>query len=265
MGVAATVPIPRPLRRPLLGAIARRFGCDLAEAEHPLQEYRDFQAFFTRGLRPGARVVDEAPLVSPSDGEVTSQGRVQGGRLLQVKGIDYSVSDLLGDTAEAEAFEGGEQLTIYLHPRNYHRVHSPVDGSIVASRHLPGALYPVHSGASRSRPGLFARNERLVTMIQGSGARVAVVMVAAMGCGHVRAAYDREAGRCAGMRRYAPPKDIRRGEEIGTFAMGSTVVMLVGPGGTTLRRQEPGALLRLGESLTEQSASARGRAEESVG
>jgi phosphatidylserine decarboxylase len=196
---------------------------------------------------------------------VTSQGVVQRGRLLQVKGIDYSVGDLLGDTAEAEAFEGGEQLTIYLHPRNYHRVHSPADGSIVASRHLSGTLYPVHSGASRYLPGLFAQNERLVTMIEGSDTRVAVVMVAAMGCGHVRAAYDREVWRCAETRRYTPPKPIRRGEEIGTFAMGSTVVMLVGPGGTNLRRQEPGSLLRQGESLTGQSASTRGQAEESVG
>jgi len=263
IGIASTVPIPRPLRRPVLGAIARRFGCDLGEAERPLQDYEDFQAFFTRALRPGARGVDEAPMVSPSDGEVTAQGPVRAGRMLQVKGIDYSVGELLGDEAEAEAFEGGDQITIYLHPRNYHRVHSPVDGSIVQSRHVPGSLFPVHSGASHVVPGLFAQNERLVTAIEGSDARVAVVMVAAMGCGHVRAAYDDDAWRRIGPSRYAPPKPVRRGDEIGTFAMGSTVVMLVAPGGCRLRRYETGTLLLQGAALAE--GPHRNRAEESVG
>ena len=249
MGVAATVPIPRPLRRPVLGALARRFGCDLEEAERPLQDYPHFQAFFTRGLRPGARVVDDAPVVSPADGEVTSRGSVTAGMVMQVKGIDYSVGALLGDGPEASAFEGGEQVTLYLHPRNYHRVHAPIDGAIVQSRHMPGSLYPVHAGASHCRPGLFARNERLVTLMEGKGARVAVVMVAAMGCGQVRAAYDADAWRRSGPFHYQHPIPVRRGDEIGTFAMGSTVVLLVSRGGPRMAELPAGTPVRLGAAL----------------
>jgi len=263
MGVASTVPIPRPLRAPVLGALARGFGCDLDEAERPLSEYPHFQAFFTRGLRPGARVLHDGPVVSPSDGEVTSRGAVSAGRLMQVKGIEYSVGELLGDGEWARAFEGGEQVTIYLHPRNYHRVHSPIDGAVAQSCHVPGSLYPVHAGASHSRPGLFASNERLVTLVEGSGFRVAVVMVAAMGCGHVRAAYDPQAWGRYGPIRYAPPIPIRRGDEIGTFAMGSTVVLLVSPDGPRLAELPPGTLLRLRAALAVPGSVKQ--SEESVG
>ena len=251
MGAAATVPIPRSLRRPVLGALARRFGCDLSESDRPIEDFVDFQAFFMRALRRGARAIDEAPLVSPADGEVTSQGPVARGRLVQAKGIDYSVEGLLGDESEAAAFEGGEQLTIYLHPRNYHRVHSPVSGAIVGSCHMPGELFPVHAGAARAVRGLFARNERLVTTIAAPAFRAAVVMVAAMGCGHVRAAYDDGAWRRTGPHRYGAQIPVQRGAEIGSFAMGSTVVLLVTRGGPPLVPLAPGAVLRLGSALTE--------------
>jgi phosphatidylserine decarboxylase len=255
LGVAATVPIPRALRRPVLGTLARRFGCDLGEADRALEDYPSFQAFFTRRLRDGARAIDDAPLVSPADGEVTSRGTVERGRLMQVKGIDYSVADLLGDEREASAFEGGEQVTIYLHPRNYHRVHAPVDGTVTASCHMPGTLRPVHERASRAVPELFARNERLVTTLDASGTRVAVVMVAAMGCGHVRAAYDPSAWRRTGPFRYPQPIPIRRGDEIGTFAMGSTVVLLVSTGGPHLEPLAPGATLCMGAALSRAEAA----------
>jgi phosphatidylserine decarboxylase len=255
IGAASTVPIPRVLRRPVLGALARRFGCDLSEADRPLEDFADFQSFFTRGLRAGARVFDEATVVSPSDGEVTSRGAVEQGRLLQVKGVDYRVEDLVGGAREAAAFEGGEQITIYLHPRNYHRVHAPVAGAVVSSCHLPGELFPVHEGAARSIPGLFARNERLVTTIAAAGFAAAVVMVAAMGCGHVRAAYDDAAWNRVGPHRYDPPLPVEQGAPIGTFAMGSTVVLLLGPGAPSLTEIDPGTPLRLGRALTHRTDS----------
>lgn len=259
IGAASTVPIPRVLRRPVLGALARRFGCDLAEADLPLEEFANFQSFFTRALKPGARVFDDAAMVCPSDGEVTSQGPVTRGRLLQVKGIDYAVEDLVGGAEEASAFEGGEQMTIYLHPRNYHRVHSPVAGAIVHSCHLPGELFPVHSGAAGTIPGLFARNERLVTTIEGAGFSAAVVMVAALGCGNVRAAYDDQAWQRRGPFHYRPPIRVEPGSPIGTFAMGSTVVFLTSRGAPPMIALPPGTPLRLGRALTD-GAQARAAA-----
>lgn len=235
LGLVARVPVPRRFRRAIWGAFARRYGADVSEADRGLDEFPTFQDFFARRLRAGARPVADARVVSPVDGTVVSSGDIADGRLMQVKGRDYALADLLGDHAEAAALTGGRYVTIYLHPRNYHRIHAPIDGRVIARRHIRGRLWPVGAEATAKVPRLFATNERMVTAIEGPAGRVAVVKVAAFGVGTVR-------GSCE------PGRIVRRGDEIATFLMGSTVVLVAAPG-AALAPAPAGREVRVGESL----------------
>jgi len=262
LGRLADMPIPRPLRRPVLGAFARTVGADIAEAELPLEEYPTLDAFFVRRLRPGARSWSGGPGTagSPVDGVAGQSGRIEAGQLVQAKGRLYTAAALLGDAAQAARFDGGAFLTIYLSPRHYHRIHAPCDGAIALARHIPGGLLPVNSPAVAHVAELFARNERLVCYIDGALGRVAVVAVGAYNVGRISAAFDPAWGGGAGgavtnrrrpvepVRRYEPPVAVRAGEEIMAFHLGSTVVLLLEPGRATLRPAlRPGTELRLGE------------------
>jgi phosphatidylserine decarboxylase len=271
-GRLADVPLPPRLRRPVLGSFARAVGANLAEAELPLEAYPTLNHFFVRSLRPGAREWPRgaALLASPVDGVAGQLGRVERGRLLQAKGRWYSAADLLGDAAEAERFQGGTFLTLYLSPRHYHRIHAPCEGSISSARHVPGALLPVNAPAVAHIPELFARNERLVCYLDGPLGRVAVVAVGAYNVGRISAAFDPAwSGRGVGAtpqaawttnrgvarpstHRYTPPVPVAMGEEIMAFHLGSTVVMLLeAEAPPPLPRVRPGVEVRLGEPLSE--------------
>lgn len=261
-GRLADVRLPRPLRRPVLGAFARLAGIDAAEAEHGLADYPSLNAFFVRRLKPGARVWPESPDTagSPVDGVVGQLGRITGGRLLQAKGRWYSAPELLVDPGEDARFEGGMFLTLYLSPRHYHRIHAPLAGRVVRARHVPGALLPVNAAAVSEIPDLFVRNERLICLLDSDVGRVAVVAIGAYNVGRISAAFDPGwgGGRVTNrrrvqvdVRRYEPPVSVRRGEEIMAFHLGSTVVLLFEPGAPPLRSDlAPGAEIRLGEALT---------------
>jgi phosphatidylserine decarboxylase len=246
---------PRALLLPLVRAYVRAYGVDLSEAAQPVDTYPSFSAFFTRRLRDGARPIETEPgvLVSPSDSRLASIGRIpEDGRLEQVKGDRYSLEALLGSGGDAEALRGGQHATLYLSPSMYHRVHSPVDGRIVAWRYVPGRLFPVNAMGVRAVPGLFTRNERVVILLETEAhGPVAVVLVGAANVGRIQLAFaelETNRGRAAG--RFAPPQPIpvRRGDELGVFNLGSTVVLLVAD-----RRLEPafekGALVRVGQAL----------------
>jgi phosphatidylserine decarboxylase len=253
-GRVADVPLPRPLRRPVLAAFANAVGAHTAEAELPLEEYGSLNRFFTRKLRPGAREWPRDPgvVASPVDGATGQVGTVREGRAIQAKGRWYSVGELLDDPAEGARFDGGAFVTIYLSPRDYHRIHAPCDGLVRLARHVPGALLPVNAPAVAHLPDLFARNERLVCYLDGPLGRVAVVAVGAYNVGRISAAFDpawnAPPGRSAWVtnrrgvlqgetKRYEPPVRVRRGDEIMTFHLGSTVVLLFEPGRLAL---EPG-------------------------
>ncbi len=246
-GRLADVPLPRPLRRPVLGAFARAVGADTAEAELGLEEYGSLNRFFTRRLRDGARTwpADPGVAASPVDGVTGQVGVVRGGRAIQAKGRDYSVAELLDDAAEGAHFDGGAFATIYLSPRDYHRIHAPCDGLVRLARHVPGALLPVNAPAVAHVAELFARNERLICYLDGPLGRVAVVAVGAYNVGRISAAFDpawnAPPGKSAWVtnrsgvlrpetKRYDPPVRIRQGDEIMTFHLGSTVVLLFEPG-----------------------------------
>ena len=226
--------LPPFVLRPLLRLFVRVFGVDLAEAAEPLDSFATFNAFFTRRLRAGARPVafGDGVVVSPSDSRLSIIGPIpQDGRLEQVKGSTYAIEALLGSVEDAAPFRLGTCATLYLSPGMYHRVHSPVDGRVVAWRHLPGRLFPVNGAGVRSVPGLFTRNERVALFIDTEAhGRVAVVLVGAANVGRMSLAFAdlvTNRGRQGGRTVPAAPVVLRRGDEIGTFNLGSTVVLLL--------------------------------------
>jgi phosphatidylserine decarboxylase len=266
IGWAASRRVPRPLRGALYGGFARAVGADLSALDRPMAEFERFDDFFTRPLRQGARPIADGDgvVVSPVDGVVSEAGMADGGRLIQCKGRDYTVAGLLADTVEARAFEGGAYATIYLSPRDYHRIHSPVDGKVTGYRHIPGAFFPVNPLSVRNVAGLFSINERLVTYLDSDVGRVAVVAVAATGVGHITASYDREvrthrggaAGRHGWAQRYAAPRPLARGAELGMFHLGSTVILLFEPGRVRLAAARE-QVLKVGERIGERSDQER--------
>jgi len=258
VGWAASRRVPKVLRNPIYGGFARLVGADLSVVDRPLGEFARFDEFFTRPLRPGVRPIAEGDgvVASPVDGVVSETGVADGDRLIQCKGLDYSIAGLLADPVEARAFEGGAYATIYLSPRDYHRIHSPADSKATGYRHIPGAFFPVNPMSVRNVAGLFSINERLVTYLESDVGRVAVVAVAATGVGHITASYDSDvrthrrgaAGRHGWAQRYAVPSPLGRGAELGMFHLGSTVILLFEPGRVRLdiRRDQ---VLQVGERI----------------
>jgi phosphatidylserine decarboxylase len=238
-------------------AFARRYGIDLSECPD-LEVYRTFGEFFARPLRPGLRPIAQGDRVvaSPVDGAVSETGIAEGGRLVQAKGIDYAASALLADEELARRLEGGAYATIYLSPKDYHRIHFPLGGRILGWRYVPGMLWPVNAASVRTVPGLFAVNERLVTVLETPVGRCAVVAVGATVVGRVHAFYDPTVphtnlpGGAARRRDYETPLPAEKGQELGAFEMGSTVIVLFERDRVRLDpRLVPGARVRVGEEL----------------
>ncbi len=248
---------PGPVRLAAMRAFARRYGIDLSECPD-LGTYRTFAEFFARPLHPGRRPVapGDDVVVSPVDGAVSEVGVALGGRLVQAKGIDYTVAALLADDDLALRFAGGAYATIYLSPRDYHRIHFPVGGKVTGWRYAPGRLWPVNPASVRTVRGLFAVNERLVTVVEGPLGRAAVVAVGATIVGRVHPYYDPSVPRtnerrgAPGRHDYETPIPVEKGQELGAFEMGSTVVVLFEPGRVRLdARLAPGARVRVGEAI----------------
>jgi phosphatidylserine decarboxylase len=253
----ADVPVPPFLRESLYGAFASIAGIDLAEAGNPLREYRTFDEFFIRRLRPGLREwpADDAALGSPVDGTIGETGTIRDGVLLQAKGQPYSAAALLDDEAEAGRYDGGGFLTLYLSPRDYHRIHAPASGRVSKARHIPGRLLPVNEPAIHHVASLFPRNERVVCYIDGEAGRTAVVAVGAFNVGRIEVVFDsrwRSNRRGAASRDvlYDPPHGIDRGDELMIFHLGSTVVLLLEPERARFAEGlRTGAHIRLGQAI----------------
>ena len=265
-GRLADLRIPRPLRRTLLGAFARMTRIDVAEAAQPLAEYETLDAFFVRRLRAGLRhwPAGERGVGSPVDGQFGEAGAIDEGRLVQAKGRTYTVAELIADDADADRFRRGAFVTFYLSPRHYHRIHSPVSGGIDRLRRVPGALLPVNRAAVGSVDRLFPRNERAVCMVDGPAGRVAVVAVGAFNVGRITASFapsptsgDHQItnvrGRDPEVWTFDPPVSVERGEELMSFHLGSTVVLLFEADRVVLDRSiQPGAEVRLGAQIAVQ-------------
>ncbi len=257
VGAATRLPLPAPVGRGVMGAFARRYRIDLSECGD-LSGFRTFGQFFARPLREGLRPVaaGEDVLVSPVDGVVSETGVAAEGRLVQAKGIDYTAAALVGDDRVGARFSGGRYATIYLSPRDYHRIHFPLGGRVLGWRYVPGKLWPVNPASVRTVPGLFTVNERLVTLLDSPLGLVAIVAVGATVVGRVRASFDAEVpvtnlpGAQAQARDYESPIPVAKGQELGAFEMGSTVILLVEPGRAAFAPSiAPGARVRVGEAI----------------
>ncbi len=233
--------LPRPIARKLVHWFARTYQIDVDAAGRPLHEYPSIGHFFIRELREGLRPI-EGDFVSPVDGTLRNFGIVQNGRLDQIKGKTYSLSRFLGDDdANWRRYENGAFFNLYLSPQDYHHIHSPVGGQIVRSVHIPGRLWPVNDWSLANVDELFSINERVVTYIDSHLGRVAVVMIGATNVGKISVVYDSFISNAANVtttvaRDYDPPLAIQAGARLGTFHMGSSVVVLLEPGRVDLER-----------------------------
>jgi len=236
-GLAAHCRIPGA-KNWMIDTFIRRYNVDMSLAQEPdPHAYEHFNAFFTRALKPGARPLDPAPgaVLCPTDGAMSQLGDISHGRVFQAKGHDYSTSDLLGGSPQRAApFEGGKFATIYLAPKDYHRVHMPVSGTLREMVHIPGRLFSVNPLTASHVPALFARNERVVCIFDTELGPMAVVLVGAMIVGSIETVWSgvvapRSASvHCTRYEALTPTVRLEKGEEMGRFKLGSTVVVLFG-------------------------------------
>ncbi|KAF1718132.1 phosphatidylserine decarboxylase [Pseudoxanthomonas yeongjuensis] len=250
-------PSPRT-KQWLIDTVTRKFGVDLGEAAQPdPTAYPTFNAFFTRALKPGARLADPDPrtLLMPADGRISQCGPIRSGRIFQAKGRSFTAAELLGDAEAAKPFENGLFATVYLSPKDYHRVHMPWTGTLRETVHVPGRLFSVGTAAVATVPRLFARNERLVCHFDTSFGPMASVMVGALLVSGVETVWSG-----VEIPRYGDAitrKDWRgkgivleRFAEMARFNYGSTVIVLLPPGVAELSLELVAeAPVRLGQAL----------------
>lgn len=253
----------RPWKDFIIAHVIRAYGVDMTDAAQPdPRAYASFNAFFTRELRAAARApdADADAILCPADGRISAAGPVASGRILQAKGRSYSVAELLADADAADAYRDGVFATVYLSPRDYHRVHMPLAGELVETVHVPGRLFSVAPGPVADIPNLFARNERLVCHFVGTAGPFAVVLVGAMLVSGITTvwggaavppyarAIERRDWRGRGVR-------LARFAELGRFEMGSTVIVLV-PEGRFDAPLTPACTVRVGQRLGHLSRAA---------
>jgi len=251
----------RPIKNFLIRRFAGIYKVDLEESELPVPDgFRTFNDFFTRQLVAGARPIDSAAdsIVSPVDGFVSATGNIDSNMMLQAKGLHYSLSDLLmTDLGDADCFNNGDFATLYLAPGNYHRVHSPLAASLVAARYVPGALYSVNNSTVSVLPNLFVRNERLICHFTGDTGRMILIFVGALHVGSITTPWT---GQIRPQRKgvvqdidiskRGRPHELQKGELLGWFNMGSTVIILLPPNTCRLSPELiPGKLVRMGQSI----------------
>ena len=240
----------------LVRGFFRLFTIDMTEAAQsdPLS-FGSFNEFFTRSLKPGARAIASDPraIACPVDGTVSEAGQIDGERLLQAKGRYYSLTELLAARAWAKHFDGGSFATLYLAPYNYHRVHMPLRGQLRETVYVPGKLFSVNAATASLVPRLFARNERVITLFDTAFGEVALIMVGALNVGSMATVW-------AGDITHAPRRTLTtlpasavaldKGEELGRFNMGSTVILLFQRDRARWHADlRAGAVVRLGQSL----------------
>ena len=241
------------LSRPLIQAFSAAYGVNLDEAERrSVDEYRTFNDFFTRSLAPGTRQLpeDRTALVSPVDGAVSQLGSISRGQLLQAKGVEYPLTSLVLDTRAEKTFDGGWFATLYLAPSDYHRVHVPIDGTLVRSVAVPGELFSVNAKTEAGVERLFCRNERLVMHFDSAIGPFVVVMVGALIVASIETVFPSPPSPYRSEMTNTHDRAFSRGDEIGRFLLGSTVIVIV-PRDTFVPapRLAVGTRVRMGESL----------------
>ena len=249
-----------PTTTRLVRWFVRKYGVDLGEAvESDPAAYASFNDFFTRALKPGARLIAHADLVCPVDGTISQFGTIEHDQVLQAKGHRYSTTALVGgDHALAERFHDGSFATLYLSPKDYHRIHMPCDGTLLRMIHVPGSLFSVNPVTARGVPRLFARNERVVCVFESDVFGVFVLtLVGATIVGSMATVWHGVVNppRVRRVREWQYPEravKLKQGDEMGRFLLGSTVVLLFPKRALRFNpRWQPGAPIRLGEAMAE--------------
>jgi len=238
-----------------------RYRVNMAEAANPdIASYASFNDFFTRALAPGMRPLAAADLICPVDGTISQFGSVEKDQIFQAKGHHYSTTALVGgDTELAARFEHGHFATLYLSPRDYHRIHMPCAGRLTRMVHVPGDLFSVNPTTARGVPGLFARNERVVCVFESDHGPFVLVLVGATIVGSMATAWHGQVNppRTGTLRQwdYAPGQvELQQGEEMGRFMLGSTVVMLFPQGPLQFNPDWAAARpIQLGEAMAQRS------------
>ncbi|KQW24781.1 archaetidylserine decarboxylase [Acidovorax sp. Root402] len=236
-----------------------RYNVNMAEAANPdIASYTSFNDFFTRALKPGARPLAQADLICPVDGAISQFGAIAKDQVFQAKGHTYSTTALVGgDAAAAARFDNGHFATLYLSPRDYHRIHMPCAGELTRMVHVPGDLFSVNPTTARGVPGLFARNERVVCFFESAQGPFVLVLVGATIVGSMATVWHGQVNppRTGTLRQWDYAKgqvSLQQGEEMGRFLLGSTVVMLFPQGPLQFNPQwSPTRPIQLGESMAQ--------------
>ena len=246
-----------PITTRIIRNFVARYGVNMAEAANPdIASYATFNDFFTRALKPGARPLATADLVCPVDGAISQFGAIERDQIFQAKGHHYATTALVGgDAALAAQFEDGHFATLYLSPKDYHRIHMPCDGRLTRMIHVPGELFSVNPTTARGVPGLFARNERVVCVFDGPHGPFVLALVGATIVGSMATVWHGVVNppRVRQVREWAyaePPLHLKQGDEMGRFLLGSTVVLLFPKGGLVFNPVWlAGGSIRLGEAM----------------
>jgi phosphatidylserine decarboxylase len=241
----------------IIRRFVKRFGVNMSEAaESDIAAYPTFNEFFTRALKPGVRPLAAADWVCPVDGAVSACGAIERDQIFQAKGHRYSTAALLGGSAAlAASFDDGHFATLYLSPKDYHRIHMPIDGRLQRMIHVPGALFSVNPATAQAVPGLFARNERVVCLFDTPRGPLALVLVGATIVGSMATVWhgivNPPRGRSVREWNYADRElRLKQGDEMGRFLLGSTVVMLFPKSAMQFNPAwQPGTAVRLGEVM----------------
>ena len=240
-----------------------RYNVNMAEAANPdIASYTSFNDFFTRALKPGARPLAQADLICPVDGAISQFGPIAKDQVFQAKGHTYSTTALVGgDAAAAARFDNGHFATLYLSPRDYHRIHMPCAGELTRMVHVPGDLFSVNPTTARGVPGLFARNERVVCFFESAQGPFVLVLVGATIVGSMATVWHGQVNppRTGVLRQWDYAKgqvSLQQGEEMGRFLLGSTVVMLFPQGPLQFNPQwEPMRPIQLGETMAQRASN----------
>lgn len=228
------------LKNPLIKDICiswfiKKYQVDLSDAvlENP-KNYRSFNDFFTRKLKQNARPIANSSIISPVDGTISQLGTIKKGQIIQAKNHAFSVQNLLANTAKSHQFEGGQFATIYLSPKDYHRIHAPFDGVLKSMSYIPGTLFSVNQKSTLNTADLFAKNERVICYFKTDFGEAAVILVGAILVGSIQTTWQ---GKITPPYQKTPKHftyqaqkiSLKKGEELGNFNMGSTVILLLPP------------------------------------
>lgn len=217
------------LKTAVIYAFKQKYGIDLSIAEaEQISKYPSFNAFFTRALKEGTRPIDPqaGSIVSPADGAISQLGKIVEGDIFQAKGQSFSAEQLIADPQLAKPFENGEFITVYLSPKDYHRVHMPFAGTLTETLYVPGELYSVNQITAENIPGLFARNERMVCLFDTELGRMAVVLVGAMIVAGIETVATGKVTPNGRIELQQHNLQLAKGDELGRFYLGSTAIVL---------------------------------------